>query len=207
MNEEIEDNSKPIGEVVLGKSYWDNRYITANTIWDLGQISPPLKAYIDQIEDKDQRILIPGCGNTYEAKYLLQQGFTNVTVIDISPILIESLKEIFSADKNIKIVLGDFFEHRGEYDLILEQTFFCAIDPILRPAYVTKMEALLAQNGKLVGVMFDTVFDKQGPPFGGSQDAYKPIFEKKFNLKTFAPCYNSFVKRQGTELFVILYKR
>jgi hypothetical protein len=48
-------------------------------------VSPPIKAYIDTLKNKDIAILIPGCGNTYEAAYLLlEQGFTNVTVIDIA---------------------------------------------------------------------------------------------------------------------------
>ena len=46
--------------------------------WDLGEVSPPIKSYIDTLEDKNIRILIPGCGNTYEAEYLLEQGFTKL---------------------------------------------------------------------------------------------------------------------------------
>jgi hypothetical protein len=44
--------------------------------------------------NKDIAILIPGCGNTYEAAYLLEQGFTNVTVIDIAPTLVKILSKI-----------------------------------------------------------------------------------------------------------------
>jgi hypothetical protein len=53
------------------------------TGWDLAWCLP-IKNYIDTLKDKDIAILIPGCGNTYEAAYLLEQGFTNVTVIDIA---------------------------------------------------------------------------------------------------------------------------
>ena len=96
-------------DLELGETYWNNQY-NANAIgWDLGEISPPLKAYIDQLTNKQLRILIPGCGNAYEAEYLLQQGFTNVTVIDISPTLVAKLKNKFEGNSNIKIVLGDFF--------------------------------------------------------------------------------------------------
>ena len=123
----------------LDETYWNSQYNANTTGWDLGQVSPPLKAYIDQLTNKDLRILIPGCGNTYEAAYLLQQGFTNVTVIDIAPILVAQLKEKFAFNPNIKIFFGNFFEHTGEYDLILEQTFFCALNPSLRKDYVAKM--------------------------------------------------------------------
>lgn len=194
-------------DVELGETFWNNQYNANTTGWDLGQVSPPLKAYIDQLTNKNLRILIPGCGNTYEAEYLLQQGFTNITLIDIAPTLVEQLKKKFAANPNIKIILGNFFNHNDEYDLILEQTFFCAINPPLRKAYVAKMKELLATNGKLVGVLFDKEFEQKGPPFGGRKSDYIPLFKNDFNFVTFESCYNSFHKRQESELFVILQKK
>ncbi len=194
-------------DLPLGETYWNDQYEANSTGWDLGEVSPPIKAYIDQLTNKNLRILIPGCGNTYEAAYLLQQGFTDVTVIDIAPKLVAELKEKFAADPDIKIIQGDFFKQEGQYDLILEQTFFCAINPQLRKSYVTKMHELLASNGKLVGVLFDREFDQQGPPFGGCKCQYEALFEKEFIFKTMEPCNNSFIKRKDTELFINLQKR
>lgn len=210
MNDKKEINEKCCVvscDLPLGKTYWDNQYKANTTGWDLGEVSPPLKAYIDQLTNKNLRILIPGCGNTYEADYLLQQGFCNITVIDIAPILVGRLKEKYQGNQNITIILGDFFEHIGEYDLILEQTFFCALNPAFRKNYVAKMHELLAPNGKLVGVLFDREFEQKGPPFGGSKDQYEPMFEKDFVFKTFEPCTNSFIKRKDTELFITLIKK
>lgn len=191
----------------LGESYWDKQYESNTTGWDLGEVSPPIKAYIDQIENKNCRVLIPGCGNTYEADYLLQQNFTNITIIDIAPTLVEKLKNKYADNPNIHIILGDFFTHEGQYDLIIEQTFFCAINPTLRESYVKKMNELLAPNGKLMGVLFNRTFDVQGPPFGGSQDEYKKSFEPNFDFMHFMPCYNSYHKRANTELFILLQKK
>jgi SAM-dependent methyltransferase len=196
-----------IENLALDENYWSNRYDDGTAVWDLGEVSPPLKNYIDQLTDKNTRILIPGCGNTHEADYLLKLGFTNITVIDIAPALVANLKEKYKDDPNIKIILGDFFKHEGEYDLVLEQTFFCAIDPSLRKDYVAKMPGLLAPNGKLVGVLFNRRFEEQGPPFGGTKDEYEPMFAKDFILKTFEPCYNSFIKRKDSELFINLVKK
>ncbi|MEP7237058.1 MAG: methyltransferase domain-containing protein [Ferruginibacter sp.] len=196
-----------IENITLDENYWSNRYDDGTAVWDLGEVSPPLKNYIDQLADKNIRILIPGCGNTYEADYLLKLGFTDVTVIDIAPALVAQLKEKYKENHNIKIILGDFFKHEGEYDLVLEQTFFCAINPSLRKDYVAKMPGLLAPNGKLVGVLFNRRFEEQGPPFGGIQNEYEPMFAKDFTFKTFEPCYNSFSKRKDTELFMILVKK
>jgi SAM-dependent methyltransferase len=191
----------------LDAEYWSNRYDDGTSFWDLGEVSPPLKNYIDQLSDKNIRILIPGCGNTYEADYLLKLGFTDVTVIDIAPVLVAHLKEKYKDNLQIKIILGDFFKHQGQYDLILEQTFFCAIDPSLRKDYVAKMPELLATNGKLVGVLFNRSFEEYGPPFGGSKNEYEHMFTKEFVLKTFEPSYNSFAKRKDSELFINLVKK
>jgi hypothetical protein len=100
-----------------------------------------------------------------------------------------------------------FFQHEGQYDLILEQTFFCAINPALRKDYVAKMKTLLMPEGKLVGVLFDKEFDKEGPPFGGCKCEYEPLFKNDFHFKTFEACYNSAKPREGSELFMIAVRK
>ena len=197
----VESNSK------LTNNYWSLQYDNNLTQWDLGEVSPPIKEYINQLNNKDLRILIPGCGNTYEAEYLLQQGFTNITVLDYAPALVAKLKLKFINNPAIKIIEGDFFKHTGIYDLVLEQTFFCAIEPVLRLSYLSKMKSILAPGGKIAGVLFGKEFDKAGPPFGGIKEQYVSLFQNEFFIKIMEPCYNSYSKRQGSELFIILEKR
>ena len=93
----------------LNQEYWDTQYKTNTTGWDLGKVSPPIKEYIDTIKNKNISILIPGCGNSHEAEYLLSKGFTNITLIDIAPTLVLNLQGKFKNYPNIKIILGDFF--------------------------------------------------------------------------------------------------
>ncbi|UKJ07524.1 methyltransferase domain-containing protein [Solitalea lacus] len=189
----------------LNQAYWDDRYQNQQTGWDLGMVSPPLKAYIDQLSDKSISILIPGCGNAYEAEYLLNSGFTNVTVVDIAETLTTSLSQQLSpfiSNGSLKIITGDFFEMEGQFDLILEQTFFCAIAPQMRENYVSKTHQLLKPDGRLVGVLFNRTFELQGPPFGGNKAEYITLFESKFELKTIDDCSNSVQPRAGTELFI-----
>ena len=184
----------------LSQDYWNNRYEAAQTSWDLKAVSPPLKAYIDQLTDKNIAILMPGCGSGYEARYLAQQGFQNITVIDIAPLVVERMKHNLSDYQQVKIISGDFFTHVGKYDLILEQTFFCAIDPSLRPNYVQKMTELLKPSGTLAGLLFGIQFPKN-PPFGGSKEEYEGLFSEKFSIKVLELCYNSVITRAGNELF------
>lgn len=193
----------------MNDNYWSQRYKDHQIGWDLGDISTPLKEYVDQLEAKDQRILIPGCGNAYEAEYLLSKGFTNVTLVDISGVLINQLKERFYPKNQglLHLIHGDFFEITGAFDLIIEQTFFCALEPDLRTEYALKMNELLVPKGKLVGVMFNRDFGQGGPPFGGSKDEYIEYFDKYFELKYFSDCYNSIPPRRGSELFISLVKK
>ena len=89
----------------------------------------------------------------------------------------------------------------------MEQTFFCAIDPSCRSNYVSKMESLLSNEGLLVGLLFNKQFEFDGPPFGGSKTEYLPLFQAHFSIKIFDTCYNSFEKRAGSELFIIVAKK
>ena len=192
----------------LDDNYWSNRYSKQTAAWDTGAITTPLKEYIDQLTNKEIRILIPGCGNSYEAAYLLQNGFSNITLIDISTILCEKLSSQFAEylHKGLQITCGDFFEHHALYDLIIEQTFFCALDPVLRKRYAVKMQQLLKPGGKLVGVLFNKNF-AGGPPFGGSESVYRELFESYFTIEIMAPCYNSITLRSGTEIFIKLVNK
>jgi SAM-dependent methyltransferase len=192
-------------EKPLDAAYWEAQYKAKSTGWDLGIISPPIKTYIDKLENKNSSILIPGCGNTYEAEYLLQQGFTNITVIDIAPTLVTILKEKFKNNPNIQIILGDFFEQKGKYDLIIEQTFFCALLPVMRQKYVWKMHQLLADEGKVAGLLFNRAFDVS-PPFGGSKKEYEQLFTSAFDFLIMDVCLNSIAPRANSELFFELKK-
>ena len=162
--------------------------------------------YLDGLEDKDLRILIPGAGNAYEAEYAWRTGFRNVHVIDLAAAPLDNLRERVPNFPAGQLIEGDFFAHAGRYDLILEQTFFCALNPALRPDYAKKMHELLAPGGRLVGLWFDRDFPA-GPPFGGSREEYLGYFDPYFNVQTFAPATNSIGPRAGSELFGILEKR
>lgn len=192
----------------LDENYWSERYAGNDTGWDLNGISTPLKEYFDQLTDKDIAILIPGCGSSYEAAYLLQLGFTNITLIDIAAVLCNKLRKQFHSnlDTEIKIICDDFFQHNSQYDLIIEQTFFCALDPSLRKEYAAHMHQLLRPGGKLTGVLFNRHFEG-GPPFGGNEAEYGQLFEPFFEIAKMEPCYNSIAPRSGTELFFQLINK
>jgi len=189
----------------MNKDFWESRYANNNTGWDLGQPSTPLVEFIDQLPSKDLKILIPGCGNAYEAEYLIQKDFTNVHVIDLVEQPLESLKKRVGDSNSLHIHCEDLFNHEGKYDLILEQTIFCAIDPSRRSDYAKKIAQLLVDNGIYAGVLFDRDFEG-GPPFGGSREEYRALFTPHFKKLSLEDCANSIEPRSGSEVFVQFIK-
>ena len=107
-----------------------------------------------------------------------------------------------------QIVLGDFFEFQGQFDLIVEQTFFCSFPPhpAQRALYAQHCAQLLAPGGKLAGLWFDIPLtgDMEKRPFGGTKAEYLAYFEPYFKVKTFEKCHNSIAPRAGNEFFGIL---
>jgi len=191
----------------FNKHYWEKRYQEKQTQWDVGYVSTPLKDYIDQLEDKSIRILIPGCGNAYEGEYLNQKGFKNTYLIDVSEKALQQFIERVPSFPEENLICQDFFHYETlQFDLILEQTFFCALAPSLRSAYARKIHELLKSDGRLVGLLFDGELFKDHPPFGGSKEEYLPFFETLFEINVFDRSYNSIAPRENRELFINLTK-
>ena len=188
----------------LNKDFWEEKYAHGEMGWDIAYISTPLKEYIDQLKDKNLKILIPGAGNSYELLYLLEKGFSNVFVIDIAKQPLENIKSKLPDFPKTQLLEGDFFNlELNNFDLILEQTFFCALDPSLRRDYVRKMKQLLKPKGKLTGLLFNCPLSEAGPPFGGSQAEYKSLFQKHFKINILETAHNSIKPRADKELFFI----
>ena len=191
----------------LNKEYWEERYQNGEDQWNVGDISTPIKEYIDQITDINIKILIPGAGNGYELEYLIEKDFKNSYVVDYAPTPLKNIKKRIPNLNESQIINADFFELEGQYDLIIEQTFFCALNPDLRQAYVQKMKALLNPKGKIVGLLFQFPLTSEGPPFGGSIEEYVSLFQNDFNIVTIETAHNSIAPRANKELFVIFEKK
>lgn len=190
-------------------AYWQARYTTpGRDTWSAGRITPPLRAYFDQLAVAPQpRILIPGAGRAYEAEYLYQLDFRHVVVADLAA---EPLAELAARVPDFpkeNLRQANFFAlpPAETFDLLVEQTFFCALPPTLRPAYAQQCARLLRPGGKLVGLLFDTEFaGATEPPFGGSREEYAGYFAPYFEFVHFETAYNSLPARAGRELFICL---
>ncbi|MCA4807493.1 class I SAM-dependent methyltransferase [Myroides odoratimimus] len=192
---------------MFDKEFWEKKYANSEAQWNAGSITTPIKEYIDQLTKKDLAILVPGIGHGHELMYLYENDFTNISGLDFT---IVGALEAYGLMNNFPygdVILEDFFEHEGQYDLIIEQTFFCSLPINKRSDYVEKMHDLLKPGGKLVGVLFDCYFNQETPPFGGNKEEYLEMFKEKFNIQVLETAHNSIKPRAGRELFFIINKQ
>lgn len=192
---------------IFDEKYWTNRYHNQQTQWDVGAVTTPLKEYFDGLLNKSLRILIPGAGNAYEAAYLHSLGFTNIFVLDLSAVPLQQFAERYPGFPKEHLLQGNFFELNDTFDLMVEQTFFCALDPSLRVEYARQAATVLEPGGRLVGLLFDAPLNDDHPPFGGSKEQYLPLFEPYFKIYKFERAYNSIAPRAGRELWIDLGKK
>jgi len=191
----------------MDNKYWQKRYEEDNTGWDVGHATPPITTYFDKVADKSAKILIPGCGNAYEAAYLWEQGFANVYLCDWAASPLAKFADSHPEFPKEQLINADFFKlEEGGFDFVVEQTFFCALPRNRRADYAKKVAELLKSKGKLVGLLFGVEFEREGPPFGGSKEEYVDCFTPHFSTVSIEPCQNSIPPRQGSELFIELIK-
>jgi len=190
----------------FNSQFWNDLYEKKDTGWDIGYASPALMHYIEKITDKTVSILIPGAGNSHEGEYLFSKGYKNITLLDCSPIAKENFLKRIPSFPEDQFIVGDFFEHKQQYEVVMEQTFFCALHPSLRKQYAQKMDELITDEGILVGLLFDDRLNEEHPPFGGTKEEYEDYFAPYFSDISISKCYNSIPQRDGRELFILLNK-
>src|SRR5258705_1723728 len=95
----------------LNEKYWETRYQSGETTWDIGYASTPLKSYFGQLTNLESKILIPGAGNSYEAEYLFQKGFANVFLLDITSAPLENFKKRVHTFPSSQLIQQNFFNH------------------------------------------------------------------------------------------------
>ena len=191
----------------LSEQYWNDLYNSKQTGWDIGYVSTPLKEYFDQLLCKSIKILVPGAGRAWEAEYLFESGFRNTYVLDFSENAIDEFKKRCPSFPESQLICQDFYKHNGSYDLIVEQTFFSSLIPEQRAAYTKQSCNLLNNGGKLVGLLFNHEFNFNGPPFGGSVEEYKQLFNPYFEFEFLETAINSIAPRKGREIFLLLRKK
>ena len=188
-------------------AYWQARYHEGKLGWDLGKVSPPLQVFFDGLETPSDRVFFPGAGQAWEAAYLHEQGFSNVHVLDWAPEALAALQKRVPDFPSAHLHQEDFFAHQSSYDLIVEQTFFCAIPPPRRSEYLLHAKQNLVDGGRMVGLLFDDPLNDDHPPYGGSKSMYHELLAAHFSVEHLQTSPFSIGPRAGRELFFIARKQ
>jgi hypothetical protein len=191
----------------LDPAYWEDRYRSGNTPWDLGSPSPSLVHLLEQHTTPADRILIPGAGHAYEAQWLHRNGYEHVYVCDWAATAIQRFAQHFPEFPGEHLLVQNFFDLELEVDFMLEQTFFCALDPSLRSNYVQKTHQLLSPGGQVGGLLFGVEMPGDGPPYGGSKEEYLDLFSNHFEIIQLKISPFSIAPRAGSELIFHFRKK
>jgi SAM-dependent methyltransferase len=167
------------------KGFWNSRYEQQLTRWDLGEVSEPVQRLVEGFFPPSGQVLVPGCGRGYEVIWLERRGY-RVTAVDFADEAIRFLAEQ-AAEHRVQpeILQQDIFllpaQFNSRYDVLLEQTCFCAIDPSLRDDYEQLAYRVLKPGGQLLGVFMEVdaaAADPayEGPPYHTPLDLVRPHF-------------------------------
>jgi SAM-dependent methyltransferase len=186
----------------LTSASWNERWLNANTPWDMGTAAPPfVRAVENELIPVGGRALVVGCGGGNDARLLASQGF-EVVGIDVAEKAVERAREI-AAEQGIELTFrhADLFalpEDLSGFDLVLEHTCFCAIDPARRDDYVDAVASVLNPGGRLMGLFF-LIEPEGGPPFGATREEIEHRFGRRFTMDHFEMPPDSHEKRLGRE--------
>ena len=191
-------------------SFWEQRYEKGEIGWDLGAETPVFTAISEKL--KPGKVCILGCGNGYDAISFSKKGFS-VTAVDFARTPINNLQiAARSLSLSIETIKKDIFDlipdYSSQFDYIIEQTCFCAIDPRKRQQYSNLVHDLLKVGGKLIGLWMplDKDIIDGGPPFGVKENEIKKLFSTKW--KIIEDCFptKSIEARKGREKLIVFEK-
>lgn len=186
-------------------SDWAARYREDDIPWDQGRAHPELDRLIEygHLDLPGGTALVPGCGNGHDALALARAGW-KVTALDFAEEPVASLAPQLEAHGG-EARVEDAFEHRGQYDLLFEHTFFCAIDPSDRPRWGEFAARNLKPGGRLVMILVPVgkPAEDGGPPFGVDQDAVTEVLGERFLLRIADPCERVIGKRSYPEHLLV----
>ena len=193
----------------LDAAYWENRYRRHDTGWDQGGSSPGLVDFLKEQRIEGRSVLVPGCGRGHDARALSRAG-CEVVGIDLARSAVrEAARLARSESLPARFVRGDYFTLSaalaGPYDWIFEHTFFCAVDPDLRDAYVHRAAQYLNSEGLLLGVFFQ-IHSETGPPFGTTRQELIERFSPRFSLRL-EGIPRSYPEREDKELLMLWQRR
>lgn len=166
---------------------WNDRYVEGRTGWDLGAAPPALLREITAAVERHAqrrveaplRVLVPGCGRGHDALAWARAG-AEVVGMDFAPLAVQEATALAeSNDLPVRYLQANVLELPaelvGSFDLVWEQTCFCAIPLESRRGYAAAMTDALDEDGELLGIFWNHG-NEGGPPFDVTPDHVREAF-------------------------------
>lgn len=196
--------------------FWESCYQHGDDGWELGRPTPPLVRFLTtrpELLGDGQRALVLGCGRGHEAIALtrLAPRGARVSALDIAPTAVRVTTEAATAaglTDRLTVHQIDLFDDSGReplttaaYDLVLEHTCYCAIDPRRRDDYVQVVRRVLKPNGHFVGLFYTHDYP-DGPPFAATIGEVRDRLGAAFTIEHEEVPRDSILTRAGFEWLV-----
>ena len=195
------------GALMSRSAFWSQRYQAGDAGWDLGVAAPPLVRGMDALPKG--RAVVVGCGRGHEVVALAARGF-DALGLDFAAEAVAATQALLAQRKlKGRAEQADLFALPGAhapFDLWVEHTCFCAIDPGRRDEYVEAAARSLKPGGRLLGLFY--VHGRPGgPPFATTPDEVRARFAPRFDVESLALAPDSHPRRKGEEWLGVLVRR
>jgi SAM-dependent methyltransferase len=160
---------------VSGARYWEERYRNDSTPWDL---KGPCPVFVDLLDSPRApprgRTAFPGCGAGHDVRLFRERGYDAIGF------------DFAFEPRGVPFERLDVFDlgmhHRSEFDLIVEYTCYCAIDPARRAEYASSLAAALKPGGLLLALLFPVAEKEGGPPFAVSDREIPEVLGRELEM-------------------------
>ena len=190
--------------------FWEDLYLSDDATWDLEGVTPIFESISKEINPG--KICILGCGKGYDAVMFAKKKF-EVTAVDFAPSAVKYVKklakdskvEIHVLKKNIFNLSNDYY---NQFNYVIEQTCFCAINPNMRNNYEQLVSNLLVKGGLLIGLWFplDKDISDGGPPWATSINEVKSLFSTRWEIEREEFSSLSIKPRKDREKLIVFRK-
>ena len=181
-------------------SFWDERFARGFTPWDQAGVQREFEAFA--AAHPAAAVLIPGCGNAWEARWLAERGRA-VRAIDFAPAAVASARAALGQYADV-VEEADFYTYQPPFTpaWVFERAFLCALPKAQREAYARRMADLL-QPGALLAGYFFIGETPNGPPFAIARDELDALLTPFFTLVDDQPVADSLPIFAGRERWLV----
>lgn len=205
--------------------FWDDAYREERDGWDMGTPTPVFADLLDRYGmdfrplggpdfsalGRRPRVLVPCSGRGYDALLFAERGW-DVTAVDFSAEPLQWLHaERSRRGIEMHVLQADMFPlgetYPAHFDLLLEYTCVCAIDPSRRGEFLRFAADTLRAGGLLLALLFPVDGRPGGPPFAIDTQEFKREAEEYFLLKYETTPETSVKPRLGKERLLVMERR